>query len=608
MKQRMQSKRSIATVVPLCAKKKPTEHVDDTSSEDAIRALRVQKAQKLRSDGNEPYKPNFKRSHAIASLHSLHMGLSAGEEDTSGEHVDIAGRILNKRVFGKLAFLTLRDATGSIQLFCEKARMHESEFALIKQGLVDVGDHVGASGPCKRTDKGELSVATVAVHMLSKSLLPLPDKHHGLVDRETRLRERYVDLIANPEVKDSLLARSLVCSTIRRFLEDERGHAEAETPVLQTEAGGADARPFLTYHNTLHQTLRLRIATELHLKRLLVGGFERVFELGRVFRNEGVSPKHNPEFTSLEMYEAYANLEDMMEATETLVSRCADRVRGTTLIPLELNDSNSVDGSEIDSNSAAAHTIDLSPPWRRVSMNHLVSESTGIDLLSYTDDCVGLARDAVADAVNTGKMRERAEACGSIGELLSETFEEAVEKYLQQPTLVLDHPVETSPLARRCSHDPRVTERFELFIAGREIANAFSELTDPMEQRNRLVAQAEAQRAYASLLGLLFPQYLHMFTSFVNHKVAFLLHVCHCSAAARGEISEDAVGAVDEDFLRALEYGMPPAGGMGMGVDRLAMLLTGSSSIRDVIAFPLLRGSSSTNASSDGDGAAFDPR
>jgi len=466
----------------------------DTSSEAAIRELRASKASALRETGDEPFKSTFQRSHSLAALHSLFPELPAGEEDPSGTRFSVAGRVLSKRVFGKLAFLALRDASGSIQLFCEKARMDEYSFGCIKSGSIDVGDHLGASGPCKRTDKGELSVAAESVHMLSKSLLPLPDKHHGLADTETRLRQRYVDLIANPQVKDALLARSLVCSTIRRFLEDSRGHIEAETPVLQAEAGGANARPFLTYHDALHRTLRLRIATELHLKRLLVGGFERVFELGRVFRNEGVSPRHNPEFTSLEMYEAYANIHTMMNATEELVTRCAQAVNGTTELPRESYDPGANgDGLSHGTNKGA---IDVAAPWRRATMKEIVHEVVGVNVLLYSDENIESVRRAVTDAIGTARMRDRADECSSVGALLAETFEEACEQSLLQPTFVLEHPVETSPLARQCTHDERLAERFELYIAGREIANAFTELTDPLEQRERLEKQAQAQQEW----------------------------------------------------------------------------------------------------------------
>lgn len=451
---------------------------------------------------------------------------------TSGEEVEtevaIAGRIMARRVFGKLAFFTLEDETGTIQLYLEKNRIQESmaeidanAFNHLKQ-LTDVGDILGAKGTIKRTEKGELSVYVKEYTILTKSLLPLPDKWHGLTDVAKRYRQRYVDLIVNPEVRQTFRRRAQITAGIRRYLE-QRDFLEIETPVLQSEAGGADARPFVTYHNTLEMELYLRIATELHLKRLIVGGFEKVFELGRIFRNEGISTRHNPEFTSIEVYQAYADYNDMMALTEGIITTVAQDVLGTLQITYQ------------------GETVDLTPPWRRVTMHDLVKEYTGLDFHSFQ---------TLEEAKSAGKNAgiPGVDEAQTIGKILNLAFEEKVETKLIQPTFVIDYPVEISPLAKPHRSQPGLVERFELFIVGRETANSFSELTDPIDQRERLEAQA-AKKAAGDL-------------------------------EAQG---------VDEDFLTALEYGMPPTGGLGIGIDRLVMLLTDSASIRDVIAFPLLK-------------------
>ncbi|QNI66283.1 lysine--tRNA ligase [Synechococcus sp. BMK-MC-1] len=483
-----------------------------------LRETRLEKVSALRDQGREPYALTFDPSDRMARLQSDHADLPKGEERDCA--VAVAGRVMTRRVMGKLAFFTLADETGTIQLFLEKAALGEA-FAQITS-LVDAGDLIGVRGTLRRTDRGELSVKVAEWTMLTKSLQPLPGKWHGLADVEKRYRQRYLDLIVTPQSRETFRRRALTVSAIRRWL-DEREFLEIETPVLQSEAGGADARPFITHHNTLDLPLYLRIATELHLKRLVVGGFERVYELGRIFRNEGVSTRHNPEFTSVEVYQAYADYLGMIELTESMIASVCEQVCGGTRLTYQ--------GTEID----------LTPPWRRATMHELVEEATGLDFTAFAD------RAAAAEAM-TAKGLPVPDKADSVGRLLNEAFEHAVEANLIQPTFVLDYPEEISPLARKHRSKPGLVERFELFIVGRETANAFSELIDPVDQRGRLEAQ-QARRAAGD---------------------------------------EEAQG-VDEDFLQALEVGMPPTGGLGIGIDRLVMLLTDSPSIRDVIAFPLLR-------------------
>jgi lysyl-tRNA synthetase class 2 len=490
-----------------------------------LRETRLEKGKALAELGQGPYALRFEPSHRTADLQEAHADLANGQERDVA--VAVAGRVMTRRVMGKLAFFTLADETGPIQLFIEKATLAASmpedpeAFAHITS-LVDAGDLIGVQGTLRRTDRGELSVKVQGWQMLSKSLQPLPDKWHGLADVEKRYRQRYLDLIVSPDTRETFRRRALAVSAIRRWL-DERGFLEIETPVLQSVPGGADARPFETHHNALDLPLTLRIATELHLKRLVVGGFERVYELGRIFRNEGISTRHNPEFTSIEVYQAYADYNDMMDLTEQLIAHVCQQVCGSTVI--------SYQGTEID----------LTPPWRRVTMHELVQEATGLDFSGFSSraeaaaamEAKGLATPALAD---------------SVGRLLVEAFEQTVETDLIQPTFVIDYPVENSPLARAHRSKPGLVERFELFIVGRETANAFSELIDPVDQRQRLEAQM-----------------------------------------ARKAAGDDEAQQVDEDFIQALEVGMPPTGGLGIGIDRLVMLLTDSASIRDVIAFPLLR-------------------
>ena len=505
-----------------------------------LRETRLEKAAALAALGQGPYGLRFEPTHRAAALQQAHLDLANGEE--RDVEVSVAGRVMTRRVMGKLAFFTLADESGSIQLFIEKATLDAASpdapppgaFAHLTS-LVDAGDLIGVVGSLRRTDRGELSVKLKSWSMLCKSLQPLPDKWHGLADVEKRYRQRYLDLIVSPHTRETFRRRAVAVSAIRRWL-DERGFLEIETPVLQSVPGGADARPFETHHNALDLPLTLRIATELHLKRLVVGGFERVYELGRIFRNEGISTRHNPEFTSIEVYQAYADYNDMMDLTEQLIAHVCQQVCGGTVI--------SYQGTEID----------LTPPWRRVTMHELVQDATGLDFMAF-------ASRAEAAAAMEAKCLAAPALADSVGRLLVEAFEQMVETDLIQPTFVIDYPVENSPLARAHRSKPGLVERFELFIVGRETANAFSELIDPVDQRQRLEAQM-----------------------------------------ARKAAGDDEAQQVDEDFIQALEVGMPPTGGLGIGIDRLVMLLTDSPSIRDVIAFPLLRPEArSADASTAGD-------
>ena len=485
------------------------------------RAVRRAKLDALRARGEEPYRDRFDVTARAAELAARHADLPAGED--AGESASVAGRIVAVRNQGKAAFIVIRDSSGDLQLFLRANVIGPEAFEAAVD--LDVGDWVGATGDVLRTRRGELSVSPTSVTLLSKALRPLPDKWHGLADTEKRYRQRYVDLIVNAETRRTFEARFRVVSAIRRFLEDQ-GFVEVETPMLHPIPGGAAARPFVTHHNTLDMDLYLRIAPELYLKRLLVGGFERVFEINRSFRNEGISVRHNPEFTMLEAYQAFTNLDGMMDLTEGVVAAAALAVLGkaeTTYQGIEL---------------------DLRPPFRRRTLIELTSEAAGEDV-SFSRSLEELRSLCAAHEVPCDPSWGK-------GKLITELFEKLVEHGLEQPTFVTEYPLETSPLARKKPGEPELTERFELIIAGREIANAFSELIDPVDQRERFSQQMVAKAA--------------------------------------GD--EETMG-YDEDYLRAMEYGMPPAGGMGVGVDRLVMLLTDAASIRDVLLFPHMRGEQS---------------
>jgi len=481
------------------------------------RARRIAKLDALRSAGTDPYPVRFDRTHTAAELHEHWGGLEAGAE--TADEVRVAGRLLLVRRQGKLTFASLRDGSGSVQLFVSRSEVGDDAHAAFDD--LDLGDWIGASGIVMKTKKGELSVKVRDFVLLAKALRPLPEKWHGLSDVDTRFRQRYVDLIANDDARRVFAIRFAVIATIRRLLT-ERGFVEVETPVLHVQAGGAAAKPFETYHNALDMPLVLRIALELHLKRLLVGGLERVFEIGRVFRNEGLGTRYNPEFTMLELYQAFADYTDMMTLTEELVAESARVAIGTTVVE--------VDGA----------TVDLTPPWPRRPMLELIKEHAGVDV--HPSMPVADLEHACDDANVPHKPG------WGPGKLVLELYEKTVEPNLVGPVFVTDYPREVSPLARTHRDDPALVERFEVVALGRELANAFSELNDPLDQLERFEAQAKL--------------------------------------AAAGD--EEAHG-VDEDYVRALEYGLPPCGGLGIGVDRLVMLIAGVTTIREVILFPHLR-------------------
>ena len=499
------------------------ESVSDESVELGTNGLEQEKARRLgsldalRAQGTNPYPYRFDRSHTLGEIRNEFGALEAGSETDT--HVNVAGRILLKRDQGKLIFATLQDRETSIQLFVSKAIVGDEAFDAINN--LDLGDWVGATGSVMTTRKGELSIKVDSVVLLSKAVRPLPDKWHGLTDTDTRYRQRYADLIGNEESRRMFAIRHAVIASFRRTLH-ERGFIEVETPVLHVEPGGAHARPFVTHHNALDMTLYLRIALELHLKRLIVGGMERVFEIGRVFRNEGISTRHNPEFTMMELYQAFADYTDIMDLTEVLFVNAANDATGSSTVLID----------DIP--------VDLAKPWRRVRMIDLVKEATGVEVhpSQPREELVALAeKHGVKVLPHFGP-----------GKIIEELFEATCEAALREPTFVTGHPVEISPLARVDRNDPHLTERFELFVGGRELANAYSELNDPVEQRLRFEDEQKSKEA-----------------------------------------GNAEAGSVDEDFLRAMEYGMPPTGGLGIGMDRLVMLIGNAQSIRDVILFPTLR-------------------
>ena len=469
---------------------------EDQQDLSEILLVRREKLSALQSEGRDP----FQETKFVVSHHA--QEIKDHFDELEGSEITIAGRLMSKRGMGKVSFCDLQDKSGRIQLYARKDEMDEDAYNRFKK--YDIGDIVGVKGEVFRTQRGEMSVRGREITLLSKSLLPLPEKFHGLTDKETRYRQRYVDLIVNPEVRRNFEIRSAFIKYLRKFLDD-RGYMEVETPVLNTISGGATARPFITHHNTLDIDMYMRIATELNLKRLIVGGLERVYEVGRIFRNEGMDTRHNPEFTTVELYEAFADFNDMMDLFEDLLSGAAKDICGGYQVRWQGED------------------IDLTPGWPRLTMAEAVAAAKG----------VGVDMDGVEP---------------TWGHALYECFDQKVEGKLVQPTFITMHPVDVSPLAKRSPKDPRITERFELFICRSEMGNAFSELNDPIDQRQRFEAEV-ADRLKGN----------------------------------------DEAGMMDEDFLTALEYGMPPTGGLGIGIDRCVMLLTGSDSIRDVILFPTMK-------------------
>ena len=476
--------------------------------------VRIDKMHKIEEHGWKPFGYRFLYTHRAADIAAQFDELSEKETE-----VKMAGRIMAIRGHGKTCFMDMQDKTGRIQVYVRKDVIGEENYALIK--LMDIGDTVGITGTAFRTHMGELSIKATSVEMLSKSLRPLPEKWHGLKDVETRYRQRYVDLIVNPEVRDTFVKRSQIIRSVREVL-DSHDFLEVETPILNTIAGGAAARPFISYHNALDMQVYMRIAPELYLKRLIVGGMDRVYEMGRVFRNEGIDNRHNPEFTSVEIYQAFADYRDMMDLTEEVVVKTAEKVLGTTTINYE------------------GTTIELASPWKRMSMIEAVKEYSGKDFTDVTD--LEEAR-AIAKELNVA-----IEPSFGIGKIINACFEEYVEDKLIQPTFITGHPKEISPLAKSNPENPEITDRFEAYIYGREICNGFTELNDPIDQKERFLKQVEER--------------------------------------ANGD---EEANMMDEDFVNALEYGLPPTGGLGIGIDRLVMFLTNSSTIRDVLFFPTMK-------------------
>ena len=477
--------------------------------------IRRDKLTELQQSGNDPFQiTQYQVTHHSDAIKNQFEALE-------GQTVSVAGRLMSKRGMGKAVFGDLQDGAGRIQLYVRIDDVGEEALNRFKK--CDIGDILGVEGEVFRTKRGEISVKAKNFTLLSKSLRPLPEKFHGLTDRETRYRQRYVDLIMNPEVRETFVVRSKFIKHVRDFL-DARGYMEVETPVLNTISGGATARPFITHHNTLDIDMYMRIATELPLKRLVVGGMERVYEIGRIFRNEGMDPKHNPEFTTVELYQAYADFNDMMDLFEDLLTSAAQKILGTYELEWQ------------------GEKIDLTPGWPRLPMHEAVKQYTGLDFMAITSD-----EEAVAAAKSIGvELPETADK--TWGNALYEVFDQKVESQLVQPTFITMHPVDVSPLAKRSPKDPRLTERFELFICRSEMGNAFSELNDPIDQRQRFQKQVELR-----------------------------------------DKGDDEAGMMDEDFITALEYGLPPTGGLGIGIDRCVMMLTNNDTIREVILFPTMR-------------------
>ncbi|MFC4303126.1 lysine--tRNA ligase [Cohnella boryungensis] len=497
------------------------EHTEQTETVELGELLQIRrnKLDELRELGIDPFGIKFDRTHHGGELFAQYSEMSKEELDELALQVNVAGRIMTKRVMGKAAFAHIQDLSGKIQIYVRQDSVPEHKYKAFD--LLDIGDIIGVKGVVFKTKTGETSIKVDDLEVLTKSLLPLPDKFHGLKDVETRYRQRYVDLIVNPDVQKTFISRSRIIQSMRRYLDD-RGYLEVETPTLHTIAGGAAARPFETHHNALDMELYMRIAIELHLKRLIVGGLEKVYEIGRVYRNEGISTRHNPEFTMIELYEAYADFEDIMRLTEALIAHIAQEVLGTTKITYQEQE------------------VDLTPAWRRVSMTELIRETVGVDFTAQMTDeqAHALAKE----------HKVPVEKHMTFGHIVNAFFETFCEHTLIQPTFVTGHPVAISPLAKKNEADPRFTDRFELFIVAREHANAFTELNDPIDQRQRFEAQL-----------------------------------------AEKEAGNDEAHEMDDDFIRALEHGMPPTGGLGIGVDRLVMLLTDAPSIRDVLLFPHMR-------------------
>lgn len=476
--------------------------------------IRRDKLTKLKEEGNDPFAiTKFNRTHTSKQIVENY-------DELEGKDVTIAGRIMAKRIMGKASFCHIQDGDGKIQSYVSINDLGEESYKHFKED--DIGDIIGITGFVFKTRTGEISIHAKEVTLLSKSLRPLPEKFHGLKDTDLRYRQRYVDLIVNPEVKDTFLKRVQILQEVKNIL-NEKGYLEVETPILNTIAGGASARPFITHHNTLDMDMYLRIANELYLKRLIVGGFDKVYEMGRMFRNEGMDIKHNPEFTNIELYSAYEDYNDMMDITEEIISKVALKVLGTTKITYQ--------GTEID----------LTPSWKRISMIDSIKEVTGVDFnkIETDEEAVKAAKELNVELDELKLTR---------GEIINQVFEAKVEETLIQPTFIYDYPVEVSPLTKRKPSDPRLTERFEVFIGAREYGNAYSELNDPIDQYERFKKQVEAREA-----------------------------------------GDEEANMMDDDFINALEYGMPPTGGLGIGIDRLVMLLTDSASIRDVLLFPTMK-------------------